>query len=207
MPRKNKFPRMTDTNPQVPNLLEKLIEGDEEAYLLLVETYYRKLLVYAYSLTNDYAVSQDIVQNVFLRIWELRKNLNIKKSLKGFLYRSVYNEFVDGLRKDQSSSALNQVYWDALNAAALDDGNTKLVEHKIASIKKEVEKLPAKCKQVFLLSKQEGLTNLEIAEHLNISIKSVEGHITNAYTIIRKNTQAKVKTSNLVLLFYSLIRQ
>ena len=198
---------MTDTNQQASILLERLIEGDEEAYLLLVETYYKKLLVYAYSLTNDYAVSQDIVQNVFLRIWELRQSLNIKKSLKGFLYRSVYNEFVDGLRKDQSTSVLNQVYWDALHTVATDDGNNKLVENKIAVIKKEVERLPKKCKQVFLLSKQEGLTNLEIAEHLNISIKSVEGHISNAYTIIRKNTKAKVKTSNLVLLFHSLIRR
>ena len=53
--------------------------------------------------------------------------------------------------------------------------------------KKEIENLPPKCKQTFLLSKQDGLTNIEIAEYLNVSIKSVEAHITKAFSILRKN--------------------
>ncbi|WP_243456827.1 sigma factor-like helix-turn-helix DNA-binding protein [Polaribacter batillariae] len=60
------------------------------------------------------------------------------------------------------------------------------LEKLILLVKKEIENLPPKCKKTFVLSKQEGLTNIEIAEYLNISIKSVEAHITKAFSILRK---------------------
>ena len=69
-------------------------------------------------------------------------------------------------------------------------------------VKKEIDKLPPKCKQTFLLSKKEGLTNIEIAEYLNVSIKSVEAHITKAFSILRKSIGNKVEGS-LFLLFGS----
>jgi RNA polymerase sigma-70 factor (ECF subfamily) len=59
-------------------------------------------------------------------------------------------------------------------------------------VKLEIENLPPKCKQTFLLSKQEGLTNMEIAEYLNVSIKSVEAHITKAFSILRKKVGDKM---------------
>ncbi len=67
-------------------------------------------------------------------------------------------------------------------------------------VKQEIENLPPKCKQIFLLSKQDGLTNIEIAEFLNVSIKSVEAHITKAFSILRKTVGEKVN-SVLFLLF------
>ena len=69
-------------------------------------------------------------------------------------------------------------------------------------VKKEIDKLPPKCKQTFLLSKKEGLTNIEIAEYLNVSIKSVEAHITKAFSILRKSIGNKVE-GILFLLFGS----
>ncbi|WP_445747751.1 sigma factor-like helix-turn-helix DNA-binding protein [Polaribacter sp.] len=59
-------------------------------------------------------------------------------------------------------------------------------------VKKEIENLPPKCKQIFLLSKEEGLTNIEIAEYLNVSIKSVEAHITKAFGILRSAIGNKI---------------
>ena len=59
-------------------------------------------------------------------------------------------------------------------------------------MKQEIENLPPKCKQTFLLSKKDGLTNIEIAEYLNVSVKSVEAHITKAYSIIRKKVGDKM---------------
>ena len=59
-------------------------------------------------------------------------------------------------------------------------------------VKREIENLPPKCKRTFLLSKQEGLSNIEIAAHLNVSIKSVEAHITKAYAILRKKVGTKI---------------
>ncbi|MEZ4970773.1 MAG: RNA polymerase sigma-70 factor [Flavobacteriaceae bacterium] len=179
-------------------LVEQLIAGEEKAFQQVVEDYYKKLLIYGYSFTHDYPQAQDIVQNVFLKLWERRQNINIRESFQGLLYKSVYNEYIDDYRRKKSSKTILEAYRDALNYA-IEDTNNQLVEDKIALIKKEVEHLPPKCRQIFLLSKQEGLTNSEIASYLNISIKAVESQISNAYSLIRKKTEAKIKKLVLVL--------
>lgn len=189
---------MTNADRNNVVLVGQLIAGEERAFVQVVEDYYKKLLVYAYSFTNDYAQAQDIVQNVFLRIWERRQNINIRESFQGLLYKSVYNEYIDEYRRIKSSKILHEAYRDALNYA-IEETNDQLVEDKISLIKKEVELLPPKCKQIFLLSKQEGLTNSEIATYLNISVKAVEGQISNAYSLIRKKTETKIKKLALVL--------
>lgn len=194
---------MTNTNLDHNTLINQLISENEEAYVLLVELYYKKLLVYAYSLCNDYAQAQDIVQNVFLRVWERRGNLMVKQSVSGLLHRAVYNEFIDTVRKNKPSYPLDELYWSALNYA-VDEANNTILEDKISLVKKEVEQLPTKCKQVFLLSKQDGLTNIEIATYLNISIKTVEYQIAHAYKAIRKGAEVKIK--NLVLMFFSMVK-
>ena len=173
-------------------LIEQLIKGEEDAYVFLVNAFNKKLFVYALSLTKDHAMSKDIVQNVFLRTWEFRQKLNTAYSLKNFLYKSTYNEFINQYHRNQSISILEQAYVDALQTT-LDDSNSILLEKKIAIVTKEIEHLPAKCKQAFLLSKKEGLTNIEIAEYLNVSVKAVEAQITKAYSLLRKAIGNKIK--------------
>lgn len=194
---------MTNTNPDHNTLINQLISENEEGYVLLVELYYKKLLVYAYSLCNDYAQAQDIVQNVFLRVWERKGNLMVKQSVSGLLHRAVYNEFIDTVRKNKPSYPLDELYWSTLNSVT-DEANNQLLEDKITLVKKEVEHLPTKCKQVFLLSKRDGLTNVEIATYLNVSIKTVEYQIAHAYKVIRKRAEVKIK--KLVLMFFSMVK-
>jgi len=194
---------MTNTNPDHNTLINQLISENEEGYVLLVELYYKKLLVYAYSLCSDYAQAQDIVQNVFLRVWERRGNLMVKQSVSGLLHRAVYNEFIDTVRKNKPSYPLDELYWSTLNSV-VDEANDQLLKDKITLVKKEVEHLPTKCKQVFLLSKRDGLTNVEIATYLNVSIKTVEYQIAHAYKVIRKRAEVKIK--KLVLMFFSMAK-
>ena len=82
----------------------------------------------------------------------------------------------------------------------MEDEDENSLEKLIKLVKQEIENLPPKCKQTFLLSKQDGLTNIEIAEYLNVSLKSVEAHITKAFSILRKTVGEKVNTV-LFLLF------
>jgi len=172
-------------------LIEHLIKGNEKAYIYLIKSYHKTLFVYALSLCNDHDMSEDIVQNVLMRTWEFRENLKTNHSIKGFLYKSIYNEFINLYHRNQSISALEKVYVEALNEI-IDNKNTDSLKKKIDLISEEIENLPTKCKQTFLLSKKDGLTNMEIAEYLDISIKSVEAHITKAYAIIRKKVGAKI---------------
>lgn len=169
-------------------LVDSLKNGDDKAYDHLMEIYHHKLSVYAYSLIKNVYVAEDIVQNVFVKIWENRKRLKSNLSIKSFLYKSVYNEFIDQYRKNQSLVTLEKMYFDALTSVVL-EVDSESIDRKIIIINEEIQKLPPKCKEVFILSKKEGLTNIEIAEHLEISIKTVEAQITKAFSILRSNLE------------------
>ena len=165
-------------------LIKALKQGKEIAYNFLIESYQQKLHAYAYGLTKDHDLSNDIVQNIFVYIWKKRMNLKDDFSVKNYLYRGVYNECIDYYRKRKAVTALEKKYIDALNHI-VEEVDESSLEKLISLVKKEIENLPPKCKKTFILSKQEGLTNIEIAEYLNISIKSVEAHITKAFSILR----------------------
>jgi RNA polymerase sigma-70 factor (ECF subfamily) len=181
------------------DLINALKKGDAKAYTFLVNQYHHKLCVYAFSLTKDHNLSEDIVQNVFMSIWNKKSNFREDLVLKSYLYKSVYNEFVDQYRKQKPVLSLEKKHFDVLSEIIEEeDGNS--MEKLIKLIKKEIENLPPNCKQTFLLSKQDGLTNIEIAEFLNVSIKSVEAHITKGFSILRKTVGEKVNTV-LFLLF------
>lgn len=171
-------------------LIQALKNGDPKAYTFLADTYHHKLCVYAYSFTHNQDLSEDIVQNVFMRIWNKRKNLKDDFVLTNFLYKSVYNEFIDQYRSQKSLYPLEKKYIDALNSI-IENEEEHSLDRIIKLVKQEIQKLPPKCKEVFLLSKEEGLTNIEIAEYKNISIKSVEAHITKAFSILRDSLGEK----------------
>ncbi|WNH09151.1 RNA polymerase sigma factor [Thalassobellus suaedae] len=173
-------------------LISHLKKGDESAYAYLVNTYNRALFVYVLSLTNDHDQSEDVVQNVFFKVWLSRKKLNLNYSIKSFLYKAAYNEFINQYHKNRAISNLEKVYMEALEEV-VDDKNSDLLERKIALVNKGIKQLPRKCKETFLLSKKEGLTNIEIAEHLGVSIKTVEGHLTKAYYLLRENVGNQLK--------------
>lgn len=175
-----------------------LKKGDSKAYTYLVETYHHRLCSYAYGLIGDYDLSEDIVQNVFIKIWKQRKKLKDDIDLTNYLYKSIYNGFIDQYRKKRPVFSLEKVHIDTLKVFVQEDSENSL-ERLITHVKKEIENLPPKCKQAFLLSKQDGLTNIEIAEYLNISMKSVEGHITKAFSILRKTLDGKVNGIFLLL--------
>ena len=82
-------------------LIQSLRQGDEKAYVFLLDSYHHSLCIYAYNLTRDQDRAEDIVQNVFMRTWELHDRLKVDFSIKSFLYRSVYDEFIDQYRKKE----------------------------------------------------------------------------------------------------------
>lgn len=167
-------------------LIEALKLGDSKAYTFLVDTYHHKLCLYAYSLINDQKAAEDIVQNVFIRTWKKRNRLNSDFEIKSFLYKSVYNEFIDEYRKQKLVVPLEKKYIDALTTM-VENEDEHAMERRIKLVKRAIQNLPPKCKEIFMLSKQDGLTNLEIAEYKQVSVKSVEAHITKAFSILRQS--------------------
>jgi RNA polymerase sigma-70 factor (ECF subfamily) len=177
---------MIDNYLDNSQFIEALKLGDSKAYTILVDIYHHKLCIYAYSLTNDQNAAEDIVQNVFIRTWKKRNQLRSDFEIRSFLYKSVYNEFIDEYRKQKLVVPLEKKYIDALTTI-VENEDEHALERKIKLIKREIQKLPPKCQEIFMLSKLEGLTNMEIAEYKQLTVKSVEAHITKAFNILRKS--------------------
>ena len=178
--------------------VEKLKKGDYDAYSLLMNNYYKNLCGYANLFTKDPSKSEDIVQNVFVKLWVYRKKIDSNIPIKRYLHKSVYNEFIDQYRKNKSVISLEEKHLKAINTVI--DNNSFDIEKLMTRVNNEIEKLPGKCKRVFILNKKEGLTHDEIAEYLQISIKTVEGHITRAFKILNQKLGKKIK-SILIILF------
>ncbi len=174
-------------------LLKHLKKGKTPAYTYLVDLYYEQLCNYAKNLARDDYQSEDIVQNVIVRIWQQRDKLNSNINIKNYLYRSVYNEFIDQYRRSNAITALEKKYIEGLDIV-LEDEDFNNSERIMAMVMKTVENLPPKCRETFLLSKKEGLTYIEIAEYQNVSVNTVEKQIGKAIRIVRETLKDKIRT-------------
>lgn len=166
--------------------------GNFKAYDFLMDSFYQKLCGYAYTLSHDHGAAEDIVQNVFVEIWSNKNNINPSLSIKSYLYKSVYNEFINQYRKNKPVFYLEKKYLESVDLVV--ESTHENLDELLKLVDKEINELPPKCREIFLLNKKEGLTHVEISEHLNISTKTIEGHMTRAFKILRKKLDTKVKT-------------
>ena len=181
---------MTSNFSNNSELILHLKKGNADAYAYLVDTYNHKLCLYANSLVNDIPISEDIVQNVFIKVWERRDNLKENLSIKSYLYKSVYNACINEYKKNQTVTALEKKHIEELDRI-VEDKDEATLEKLIGLVKEAIQELPPKCKEIFLLSKKEGLTNIEISEYLNISKNTIERQINIAFSKIRENVGSK----------------
>jgi len=156
--------------------LEKLIKGNKNAFDKIFKTYYKKLCVFSLKIVKNYAYAEDVVQNIFINLWEKHNDLKINISLKAYLYRAVYNNSVHFIKKQN----LNQQFDESLIEHDY-NFNDLLVQNEIETkIYSTIEELPEQCKKIFKMSRFDELKYREIAEKLNISIKTVETQMSRA---------------------------
>ena len=163
-------------------LIEGMKKNDSSAWQQAVDEFSDNLYAYAISLCSNHEMASEIVQQVFVNTFEVKHKLDPKYSLKSFLYRSTFNKFIDLYRKNKSMSALHEQYYFLLDQFT---SNETDLSEKLKMMKLKIESLPRRTKEIFCLSKQSGLSNVEISETLNISLKTVEGHITKAFKLLR----------------------
>ncbi len=158
------------------SLLEKVKKGNQEAFKEIFNIYYSRLCLYVEKLVNRKDIAEEIVQTIFLKIWENRTKIIIKISLKSYLFKSVHNHALKYLHSKKLEEAFLVYNKELLEKSNLDLPNTELTE----AINRSIDELPEKCKEIFILSRFEHLKHLEIAEKLGISAKTVEMQIRNA---------------------------
>ncbi len=177
---KNKYPNIEKS------LVKGLVNGNEKSYKILFDQYYDWLCNYVYKLSHDRTLSEDLVQNVMLRLWEKKSSLKITTSLKSYLFRSCHNEFLMHLRLQKKEyDALDEIKWQTL--FEMHDQKEDQTEADWNRLEKAIEQLPKKCKEVFKLSRIEQKKHKEIAEILGISTKTVEVHISKALRFLKAN--------------------
>lgn len=176
-------------NEQV--LLALLREGNERAYSYLFKVFYQALFNYAGRVVHDEDYAHNIVQGVFCRFYENRKKIIIEGSLKSYLYRSVYNSCLDTLKHEKVKNMYNdQVLLDfySKEIALAPEVELNLRREEIRkAIDVSINRLPERCRQIFVMSKIEEKSNQEIANELGISIKTVETQMRIALAKLRKD--------------------
>ena len=167
------------------NLFFKIKKGDKLAFKSVFELYYHSIYTYLISFTRDVSVAQDIAQNTFVVLWEKRETINIKSSLKSYLFKIAYNLYVQNYRdKKAYDKVLNELTFDALNNNFIEEDD--YLSQKIKLLKVIIKKLPPQSRKILEL-KQKGIRNNVIAEQLNLSVKTIESHIYLSFKKIRND--------------------
>ena len=174
--------------------LNSLNLNNRSDFEALYVAYYEKLCVYLLNYTSDRKKIEDIVQDTFVSIWNKRDAIKVTDSIKSYLYRSAYNKMIDTFRETKKTDTmLSEYFHTALLRAA--DSDTDYKTHRLQQLNACIDKLPLRCKNVFLANKISGKKYQEVADDLDISLKTVEGHITRAFKLIKGCLDDRAKTS------------
>lgn len=167
-------------------ILQRMIEGDENAFKYFFDTYYDNLCNFVNSYLRDETLAEDVVQNIFIYLWENRNSLPVNCSIKSYLYTASKNKSLNHLRDEKNK---NRIVGELLTQSEFNSGEKAdqflEFEELRTVISSAIDVLPANCKTIYKLSRDEGLTNKEIAERLGISVKTVENQMTIAIRKIK----------------------
>lgn len=167
---------------------QRIKSGDEQALNILFENFYSPLCYFSFQITHDHSLSEEIVQDVFLKLWLDRKAIKILTSFKAYLFQSVRNLSINEVKKrNTGKGSVNQTVSDTLWSYLIDHTESQeyIIDHLISgetssTIEKVINSLPRQCRSVFLLSRMENKSNKEIAHLMNISVNTVRAHIYHA---------------------------
>lgn len=182
-------------------LYVRLKEGDEHAFKALFHKYYASMCQFAYQILKDSDLAEETVQELFVRVWEKRAVLNIETSVSHYLFRSVRNHCLNQLQHQK----VRQQYASRMmeNAEQQIDWQPFYLEVDLMErIERSIASMPPKRQEIFRLSREQGLKYKEIADMLNISVKTVEAQMGLALKHLRD--ELKDFNHSLISLFFIL---
>lgn len=183
--------------PEEKDVFERIKKGDEKAFEILFHKYYGHLCLFATKIINDDVAAEEIVQDFFVKLWEKREQLFIETSIKNYFFRSVKNLCINFIQHNKTKLRYAQIVISEVENQFTDDNNYPEIDLSV-KIEESINSLPEKRREIFRLSRQEGLKYHEIAQKLNISIKTVETHMSLAIKTLRE----KLKNYNSFFTFF-----
>jgi RNA polymerase sigma-70 factor (ECF subfamily) len=179
--------------------------GDEKAFEALFHRTFHRLFDFALKITKDEAIAEDILQDAFIKLWKKKDQVE-SINIEAYLFRLVRNQCLDYIKFVKVVSAktiefeATQKYEELYRIDFIRDEPYLLIHEELKrEIERTIDSLPARCKEVFILSRIEGLKNREIAEKLQISIKNVERHLARAVKAFREKFSDEVPVTVITL--------
>lgn len=205
---------MPQTTPAVKsierNILQGLKNGDSKAFERIFNFWYEPLVHFADEYISDIESARNIIQNIFLKLWEKHELVDPDSNLKSYLYIAARNACLSHIRHLKVESAFFrkslrnsedlQLNYDALEELKVEQIDFLKLEKLIQDT---IDSLPERCREVFLMSRYEEMKNKEIAEKLDISVKAVEANVTRALTKLREATRGYLPELVFFLIFNS----
>jgi len=169
-----------------------LKNGDYGAFDVLFRKYTERIYAFTLGITRQKFASEEITQIVFLKVWENRLRIDEHFSFKSFLFSVTYHEIISWLRKEKSEKRKVEKFVTSANYASEETEvgiEFKNLEHVTNLM---IDNFPERRREIFKLSREHGFSNKEIAKELNISVKTVEGHMTSALKVLREKLGSTV---------------
>lgn len=161
---------------------------DQDTFEQVFKVHFKALHSYAYAILKDMDMAEEIVQTVFLKLWEKKETIRINTSLKAYLFKTVYYDSLNHLKHEKvKMKHWDHIHYELKQGAAQESGEPLIGQEKELQqrLDQALNLLPEKCRMVFQLSRFEELKYREIADRLNISIKTVEAHMGKALKTLR----------------------
>jgi RNA polymerase sigma-70 factor (ECF subfamily) len=169
-------------DPYGPHTITAIREGNVAVFKQVFDACYESLCHYAYTILRDTDEAEDVVQSMFMKLWERREELNIQSALRSYLFKSVYNQCLNQVEHRSVKSKFQEY---KLTQMEVSQQPGVFDEELDVKIKKAIEALPPQCRTIFLMSRYDELRHHEIAEKLNISVNTIQNQICKALKILR----------------------
>lgn len=169
-------------------LFSGIAADDYSSFKVLFERYYGRLCAYVFTITHDYAASEDIIQELFIRFWNDRHKIVINDHVLAYLFRASRNSALNYIRGKANRERLQQ---SITFQESIIDRDFLEEEEFIGFLDECIEALSERSRQVFKLSRIDGLKQKEIAERLNISVKTIKNQIWKSLQYLKSCLELK----------------
>lgn len=174
-------------HPEEAEILDRIRNGEIKAFETVFRAYYQSLCLFSFRYLKRTDLAEEIVQEIFVNIWDKRSDLQLETSLKSYLFRAVHNNSLKYLQHQKVVGKHARYQIERKELFFEEPVNNIQVAELKNLLEKAFSSMPQKTREIFELSRNEGLKYQEIADNLGISIKTVEAHMGTALKILREN--------------------
>lgn len=184
-------------------LLSRISQGDEQAFKKLFESYRNRLFNYILKITKSREITEEIVMDVFLKLWDGRSLIADIENFPSFIFSVARNKSIDFLRKVAKDPILQELIRDEIQIMSDFRTDEKFIVHELVEeVNRVVAQLSSQRQVVFRLSREEHMNYDQIAKHLNLSKSTIKNHMVDALKFIREHLNTHIDCAILALLLF-----